>query len=584
MKRIALVIVFFTSLLVAWELLAQASRHLLFILPPPSSVAEAIWQRPDRFFFHTRVTVMEMLSGFLLAAGAALPTAYAMALWRPARSFLQPLFVFIQCLPMFTLAPLMVLLFGWGQIAIIVPTALMIFFPLTLTIYKGLRATPHAYLDFFRSNRATPWQTFRKLQLPWALPHLFSGLRIAAAIAGVGAVAGEWAGGQEGLGVFILESRRVADLESTFAAIACLTFVSLMIYFFIVTLEEFAQAPRPPLFSLRGALLGFQLLLFGGGLLSPQLEAEEKPTRLVLDWLPNPNHVPLYVGIEKGYFKDEGIELQVLKVHDPADGVPFLTSGMADIAIDYMPHAIRAFASGGEIRIIGTLFSQPLNSLIYRKEIDTLDGKTIGYATSTLNHLTLDYLLRKEKISFGDLKKVSFDLTSSLGAGLVDAFYGAYWNIEGVQLRCRGIETKHILVTDLGLPNYHELLFVAQAGSKESSSHFVQRFQRALQRSIYEAQKNPRDAFAAYLAANPDKGEQTRQWEFEAWLETMPLLSASQEISAEELQRFYDWLCQEGPAVGLYLQEVEISKLLAKPLEALQIETPLQQEKNVVLR
>src|SRR5262249_10309878 len=145
------------------------------------------------------------------------PLAFAMVRYRSASSFLQPFFLIIQCLPMFTLAPLLVIAMGWGYATIVLPTALMILFPLTLSIYQGLKATPQEFLEFFATSGATSFQTFFKLRLPFALTHIFAGLRIGSSIAGIGAIAGEWAGAQEGLGILMLESRRNTDLEMTFS-------------------------------------------------------------------------------------------------------------------------------------------------------------------------------------------------------------------------------------------------------------------------------------------------------------------------------------------------------------------------------
>ncbi len=568
MKRALIVSTFFLFLLFSWEIVARAQEHMIFILPPPSKVIAAIWSRPDRFLFHTRITVMEMVAGLLLAVSGALPTAYLMNSRRIFRTILQPLFLVIQCLPMFTLAPLMVLMLGWSKLAIIIPTTLMIFFPLTLSLYKGLRATPFAYRDFFRSNHATPWQTFCKLQLPWAVPHFFSGLRISAGIAGLGAVAGEWAGGQEGLGVFILESRRAADLDTTFAAIFCLTTVSLALYSLVVVLESFALSPRPRVLSTPTAAASSLVLMFGLLALPPEPSqvAHPHPTQLALDWLPNPNHVPLYFGIEMGFFEEENIDLKVIKVHDPADGLPFLTSEMVDLSLDYMPHAIRAYASGADIKIVGSLIAQPLNALIYRKDssissVSDLTGKTIGYATSTLNHMTLTSILRRNNVTSAELKKVSFDLSSSLGSGLVDAVYGVYWNIEGVQLLHKGIDIDHVPLSTLGIPNYHELVVLVKG---EADPDFVARVQRALQRSIDEAIANPDLAFAHYSHANSDKGKDSLIWEKDAWLATAPLYARSQEIDLEEVQAFYLWMRNEAQRVGMQLNEVEIGALIAE--------------------
>lgn len=184
----------FALLLFSWQLSTALFPHLLFVLPPPLTIVTTFIEWKERFLFHSIATIKEILGGFLIATIASFSLAWIMLRFKNTRSFLQPLFIVIQCLPMFALAPLMVIWCGWGYFAIVLPTALMIFFPLTLNIYQGLKATPEPLLDFFRINGATNMQTLFKLQFPWALPHIFSGFRIASAIAGIGAVAGEWAG------------------------------------------------------------------------------------------------------------------------------------------------------------------------------------------------------------------------------------------------------------------------------------------------------------------------------------------------------------------------------------------------------
>ena len=184
---LAILALFFFS----WEIGCSLFQHLIFVLPKPSNVILTLIESPQRYIFHSFVTGKEMLGGIAIAFITAFPLAWLMSKYPIARRTFQPLFIIIQCMPMFTLAPIMVICFGWSYTAIVIPTALMIFFPLTLSIYKGLCSTPQAYLDLFKVNQATEWQTFFKLRLPWALPHIFAGLRISGGIAGIGAVAGE---------------------------------------------------------------------------------------------------------------------------------------------------------------------------------------------------------------------------------------------------------------------------------------------------------------------------------------------------------------------------------------------------------
>lgn len=552
-------LVIFCSLLIlgVWEFFSRSFTHLLFILPAPSEIVQTLWELRGRFLFHTSCTLKEMLGGFILALCASFPLAWAMMRYRTSRTLLQPLFIVIQCLPMFTLAPIMVIWFGWGFTAIVIPTALMIFFPLTLNIYQGLRSTPTDLLEFFQVNQATAWQTFYKLRLPWALPHIFAGFRISAAIAGVGAVAGEWAGAQSGLGMLMLESRRNTDLEVTFGALFCLTLLSALLYGIILYCEQLTRLPRKwsfsfPLISLkkpRFALPFFVIALLLFALFGCQ-KPDRKTTRLLLDWLPNPNHIPLYVGLENNYFQEEGISIAIQKMYDNGGGISYLTSGQADLLINHMPGTLKACSRGAHLKIVGLIIKEPLCGFIYRNEpnIQTpadLTGSILGYCLGGPDTAFLEFLLKQGKIEPSGRKNVSVDLISPLGTGAVDFIYGGFWNIEPAQLQSLGVETGHFPIQDLGVPNYYEMIILANANSYEASPEFSAAFQRALHKSISFCLAHPNEAFACYQKHNPDRRTKTFTWEKEAWERTLPLLAKDQIIDSQIVNKFTTWLVEQ---------------------------------------
>lgn len=507
-----------------------------------------------------------MLGGFLLALLVAFPLAWTMMRYQSSRTILQPLFIVTQCLPMFTLAPIMVIWFGWSYTAIAIPTALMIFFPLTLNIYQGLRSTPQDLLEFFQANQANAWQTFFKLRLPSAVPHIFAGFRISAGIAGVGAVAGEWAGAQNGLGMLMLESRRNTDLEITFGALFCLTIISTILYGLILFCEKIALPPRVLLlrrkFATKNALLPtkqrrrsglvipfFMVAFLLLGLVGCQ-QKNKGCTRLLLDWLPNPNHIPLYVGIEKGFFRNAGIDLDILKMHDSGGGISYLTSRQADLLVNHMPGTLKACSNGAPLKIVGLLIKEPLSGFIYRSDpaIETtqdLSGSTLGYCLGGPDTAFLDFLLEKGKIEPKERKNISVDLISAMGTQNVDFIFGGFWNIEPAQLRSLGMETNHFPIQEFGVPNYYEMIILAHANSKESTPQFASDFQVALQKSIDYCCANPDEAFQIYRHYNPDRREKTFAWEEQAWKLTCPTLAKSQQVDLHELHTFYHWLCSQ---------------------------------------
>lgn len=529
-----------------WEVYTSFNADMRFILPSPSQIMMRIWSKPDRFWLHSIVTLKEMAGGIALALITSFPLALLMNGWSPMRFIMQPLFVILQCIPMFVLAPIAVLWFGWSYIAIVIPTALMIFFPLTMNVYKGLGSAPEAYLDYFRINQATIWQTFWKLRLPWAAPYIFSGLRVSVAIAGIGAVAGEWAGGQLGLGVLMLESRRATDLDTTFGGLFCLAGLSLAFYSVLLLMEKgitslyFRNIRRSMLISLI-FIVGFNL----AGCQNKEDQLGE--TKMLLDWLPNPNHVPLYAGIEKGIFRKHGIHLNLMKLSDPSETIPFLTTGQTDLALYYMPETCRAIVNGAKISPVGVLIREPLNGIIFRNNetisrLLDLQGKKIGYCGGGFGQSFLNYLLGKNRIVPSEKINVSFDLVGSLGLKKVDAIYGAYWNIEVPHLNSLGISTNYFTMEQLGFPPYYELIVVALTEKVRVNPGLFDGFSKALQESLDWSKSNPEAAFEIYKKANPDKSEETLVWESKAWNVTYPMLSEKQMIQKDIWENFLEWL------------------------------------------
>jgi NitT/TauT family transport system substrate-binding protein len=521
MKKSVLVTFCFLVILgLLWNFSSQQMTEARFILPSLSSIFKRLWTNPDLFITHSQATLKEMAGGFALALFFAFPLAWSMYLWKTSRILLQPLFIMLQSIPMFTLAPLMVLWFGWSYSAIVIPTALMIFFPLTMNIYQGLASTPQNYLDYFKIQQATPWQTFFKLQLPYALPHIFAGLRISAALAGIGAVAGEWAGAQSGLGILMLKSRRETDLETSFGALFCLVFISLSLYGAIIYAENSFKKHKPLKFCCAMAVIG---LLGLTGFISKPYHAATHETHLLLDWLPNSNHVPIYAGLQKQIFAKYNIDLRILEIKDPSDTIPYLTAGKAEIALFYFPDVVRANEKGAELKIVDVLVDRPLNSLIYRKGEaavpQDLSGKIIGYSVTGSNLDILEKLLKQNHIVPKELKNVNFDLVASLALGQVDVIYGAFWNIEKKHLESLGISTDHFEVTQLGHPHYSELVFISHKNFNETEA-----FQKAIRESIEFCRSHPDEAFDLYTHCHPEKSPQTLAWERQAWYETIPLL------------------------------------------------------------
>ncbi|MFC3059003.1 ABC transporter permease [Paenirhodobacter populi] len=220
----------FVGLIAIWWAVTALSGIPKFMLPSPASVAQAIWVQRAMLTHHTLVTLSEIVLGlgFGLAFGAVL--ALAMILSKTLQSWLMPVIVVSQSIPVFAMAPLLVLWFGFGMASKVVMAVLIIFFPVVAAFYDGLRRTDKGWLDLARTMGATPYAEMRHVRLIAALPAFGSGLRVAAAVAPIGAVIGEWVGASAGLGFMMLNANARMQTDTAFAALFILALVAVLLW------------------------------------------------------------------------------------------------------------------------------------------------------------------------------------------------------------------------------------------------------------------------------------------------------------------------------------------------------------------
>lgn len=556
MFKILPLLFFLCVLFCVWESFIWQHPTWQALLPSPTRVFIRLYEGWDRFFLHSTATFNKILGGLAIALLVAFPLAWWMIHSELVRTWCQPLIVLMQGMPIFAIAPLMVLIFDWSYTAVVVPTALMIFFPLTVSVYCGFAATPQALLDYFRINKATSWQLLYHLRLPWAMPHVCSGLRICGAIAAMSAFTGEWAGAQEGLGVLMMETRHGGDLETAFAALFCLSAISMALYGCMAGFESWILSRRTSSShqtrktnALRAGLCASPALLLVtlSMLLGCASPPKDRPYRLMLDWTPNPNHIAIYAGLAKGFFHEAGVPIEIIKLNDPGDTFPHLASGQADIGINYMCHFLRNYHAHTSLIPVGYLVKEPLNALLFPKKLgiktpQDLHGKIFGHPTDDLMGKSLGRLLQKQHIIPGGTRKVGFNLVAALASEKVDVLYGVYCNIEKQQLEAFGVETDSFTMKEFGMPHYFELLFLASKHSPIAQPAKMHAFKQAVQRSIDFSRQFPDEAFALYVAANPDKSPFAKQWEKESWKATLPLLAYHQEDEPTVWDGLMNWL------------------------------------------
>ena len=222
----------------AWEVAVRVFQIPHYILPAPTEIVTVLVQRWDVFLKHTAITVAESVVGALVGIALGILLAFAMFLRSWLEQAFYPLLIASQNVPVFAIAPLLVVWFGYGFGSKIAMAAITVFFPMTVAALDGLKRTDSDWIRLFRTMGATRSQVFWRLRLPAAMPSVFSGLKLSAIYASVGAVLGEWAVAGAGLGYLMLSANAQLRVAEVFAAILCLTPIGLVLLAIVVLLER----------------------------------------------------------------------------------------------------------------------------------------------------------------------------------------------------------------------------------------------------------------------------------------------------------------------------------------------------------
>jgi NitT/TauT family transport system permease protein len=237
-SRSALPPLAFIALFIAWQWSTTALNIQPWILPAPSAIVSKAYDWRAELLRHTLVTTLETVAGFVLAALLAVPLSIAVAWSVLLRRTLYPILLALQSIPKVALAPLITLWVGFGLWPKIVVVFLVCFFPVIVNTVAGLEAAPQPMIDLMRSMCAGPWQIFRRVRVPIAIPHFLVGCKIAVTFAVIGAVIAEFVGSEEGLGYLILTASSQSQTALAFAALTVLTVLSVALYYLTETVER----------------------------------------------------------------------------------------------------------------------------------------------------------------------------------------------------------------------------------------------------------------------------------------------------------------------------------------------------------
>ncbi len=228
-------IVAFIALFIAWELAVRVTGIKEYLLPPPSRVYTEFIKRFDPVMASAWVTTREIVAGYLLAAVVSIP----LALWIAYSRFMENAIYPVIVIPKIAVAPLFIIWFGFGFAPKLLVVFLLSFFPIIVSSIAGFKSVDPDIMDFARTTGASQWKMFVMIRLPQALPQIFTGLKVGAALAATAAVVAEFVASDKGLGYLLLQYNGNLDTPMVFATIILLSIIGLAVYYAVELIERF---------------------------------------------------------------------------------------------------------------------------------------------------------------------------------------------------------------------------------------------------------------------------------------------------------------------------------------------------------
>lgn len=265
------------------------------------------------------------------------------------------------------------------------------------------------------------------------------------------------------------------------------------------------------------------IFLFAFNLVATSGHAADKMT-VLLDWFVNPNHGPIIIAEEKGYFKDAGLDVEIIAPADPSAPPKLVASGQADLAISYQPQLHLQLDAELPLIRVGTLIATPLNCLLTLadgpiKSPGDLKGRKIGYSVAGVEEALLTSILRRYNLSLSDVEliNVNFSLSPALMSGQVDAVIGVARNFQLNQMDIEGVPGRCFYLEEEGIPASDELIYIAnpEKMDKEKILRFIKATERATQFII----NNPEESWKLFSATSTELQDELNK---RAWRDTLP--------------------------------------------------------------
>ncbi len=547
-----------------WLLLSEGGFVPKYMLPSPIEVGKAFVGDFPLLMEHLAITLEEALLGLLIGTALAFVFAVLMDRFNFLYKAFYPLIVITQTIPTIALAPLLVLWMGFGTSPKITLVVLTTFFPITVSLLDGFKSADEDAVGLIRSMGGNRLTVFRHIKLPSAMEQFFSGLKVSASYAVVGAVVSEWLGGFEGLGVYMTRVKKAYAFDKMFAVIILISAVSLLLMAFVALLKFIAlphkrkQIRMDNIMKKTIAIIVAIILASGIFALCRNTVKTDKVSEitLCLDWTPNTNHTGFFVADSLGYYEEEGLTVTI--VQPPENGAELMVaSGQAQFGITAQDLIAPSYCLSEPLGVtnVAAILQHNTSGILSRKgdgilSPKDLEGKTYSTWDNPTEQAVIKYLMEKESADFSKVNLIPNVLTNEALAlrnkdtDAVWVFYG--WS--GVNAELSGVDCDYFHFRDIDeVFDYYTPTVIANDEFLKENGETAKAFLRATAKGYEYAANNPEAAAQIFIESDTTGsllGSEELVTESQKWISKEYLSDAPYwgYIDPARWDAFYGWL------------------------------------------
>lgn len=551
-----------------WLFASEGGLVPKYMLPSPVDVARAFVTDFSILMEHLKVTLKEAIYGLLIGTGLGFVFSVLMDRFEFLYKAFYPILIITQTIPTIALAPLLVLWMGFSIAPKITLVVLTTFFPITISLLDGFKSADEDAMGLIRSMGGNRLTVFRHIKFPSALEQFFSGLKVSASYAVVGAVVSEWLGGFEGLGVYMTRVKKAYAFDKMFAVIILISAVSLILMALVAVLRFLAlphkrkEIRMDKIMKKTIAVILAIILVLGAFALLKNTDKTVSPSEitLCLDWTPNTNHTGFYVAESLGYYEEEGLKVTIIQ--PPEDGSALMTaSGQAQFGITAQDSMAPSYASENPLGVtaVAALLQHNTSGIISRKgegcdSPKGLEGKTYSTWDSPVEKAMISYVMEKDGANFSKVNLIPNVITNEPQAlknkdtDAIWIFYG--WG--GILSEIDEVDCDFFFFSDIdSVMDYYTPTLVANDDFLNENPDTAKAFLRATAKGYKYAINNPEEA-AQILIDGDTTGSligseklvtESQKWLSEYYLSDAPYWGY---IDPQRWNGFYSWLYENG--------------------------------------